>query len=98
MKNLYITVVTALLLISCGRSEKQQSIEEILETGTIETLRKKKSELEIDQKELVDQISQLDAKIATLQPSTKIPLTTSFIAQESVFKHYLELQGNVTTK
>ncbi len=98
MKHLYITVISALLLISCGGAEKKQSIETLIESGNLETIRAKKTELETTQKELVAQISQLDAKIAELQPATKIPLTTSFIVQQSVFKHYLELQGNVTTK
>ena len=98
MKYLYITVITALLLISCGGPEKKQSIESLLETGNLEAIRAKKTELEGTQKEISFQISQLDAKIAELQPTKKILLTTSFIAQQSEFKHYLELQGNVTTK
>lgn len=95
---LYITIFSALLFSSCGGSEKNQTIEEILESGNIETIRTKKTELEASQKELTAQITQLDAKIAELQPANKVPLTTSFVAQQSVFKHYLELQGNVTTK
>ena len=98
MKHLYFTFTTALFLISCGGSDKNQSIEVILESDDIEVVRAKKTALESEQKELASQISLLDARIATLQPATKIPLTTSFIAQPSVFKHYLELQGNVTTK
>ena len=85
-------------MISCGGADKKKSVEEILETGNLETIRTKKTELEATQKELTIQISQLDAKIAELQPASKIPLTTSFVAQQSEFKHYLELQGNVTTK
>lgn len=98
MKHLYITFISALFLISCGGAEKNQSVEEILETGNLETIRTKKTELEATHKELTVQISQLDAKIAELTPAGKIPLTTTFVAQQSVFKHYLELQGNVTTK
>lgn len=98
MKYLYITVITALLFISCGGSEKNQSVESLLESENLEAIRAKKTELEATQKELSDQISQIDARIKELEPTKKIQLTTSFIAEQKVFKHYLELQGNVTTK
>jgi RND family efflux transporter MFP subunit len=40
----------------------------------------------------------LEAKIKELDPQEKIPLITTFSVEEGLFKHYVELQGNVSTK
>lgn len=98
MKYLITSIITAFLLTSCGGEKKNQSVESLLESDNLEAITNKKTELEEKEKEITFQISQLDARIAELLPAKKILLTTTFIAQQIVFKHYLELQGNVTTK
>jgi membrane fusion protein, multidrug efflux system len=40
----------------------------------------------------------LDDKIAVLDSTKKVPLITTFKAEQRVFNHYVELQGNVSTK
>jgi len=97
MKNIYSLILVTLILASCG-GEKQKSIEEIIEKGDLTTIRAKRSEMVASQQEIAEQVSLLDAKIATLDTVKKIPLITTFTAKEEVFNHYLELQGNVNTK
>jgi len=48
--------------------------------------------------EINSQLKQLEAKIKALDPQTKVPLITTFTAKESVFTHFVELQGSVDTK
>ena len=96
MKKIYLLITVTILLTSCGN--KEQSVEDILATNDLEQIRKKKSALDAEQQELTAQIKLVDAKIKALDPQEKIPLITTFSVKEKVFNHFLELQGNVSTK
>jgi RND family efflux transporter MFP subunit len=96
MNNILTILIIAFLLSSCGN--KKQSVEEILASNNLEQIRTKKSELDTEQQALALQLKQLETKIKELDPQQKIPLITTFVAKEGVFNHFVELQGNVTTK
>ena len=96
MKKIYSLLIIAFLLVSCGN--KNQSVEDILASNNLEQIRKKKSELDAEQQALASQLKQLETKIKDLDPQEKIPLITTFVAKEDVFNHFVELQGNVSTK
>ncbi len=96
MNNILTILIIAFLLNSCGN--KKQSVEEILASNDLEQIRTKKSELDTEQQALALQLKQLETKIKELDPQQKIPLITTFVAKEGVFNHFVELQGNVTTK
>lgn len=97
MKNIFSLIILILFLASC-ENNKNQSVEDILDTNDLEQIRKKKSELDSDQQELAVQLKQLETKIKELDPQEKVPLITTFVVKEEVFKHFVELQGNVNTK
>lgn len=97
MKYIYITFLSAIILSSCGGTGKK-SVDDIIETNDLELIRKKKTELDASAQEISAQLKQLEAKIKILDPLEKVPLITTFEAREDIFNHYIELQGNVTTK
>lgn len=97
MKNIYSILILTLLLSSCG-GDKKQTVESLVDGGTLEQIRKKKSELDAEQQSISAQLKQLEAKIKILDPQEKIPLITTLAAKETTFMHYVELQGNVSTK
>ncbi len=98
MKNIYFILLPLLvILISCNDAKKA-SVEDIIATNNIEKIRAKKSEINIKQQEINDQIKKLELAINRLDTLKKIPLVTAVKIQEKEFKHYLELQGNVSTK
>jgi membrane fusion protein (multidrug efflux system) len=96
MKNIYILIITTLLLTSCEGDKK--SVESIIEKENLVDIRTKKNEISNQIQELSNQVKQLDVAIAKLDTVKKIPLITTFTAKQSVFNHFLELQGNVQTK
>jgi len=98
MKNIYSLAIITLLLVSCGGENKKNSVENVLESNDIETIRNKRTELVNDQQILHDKIKQLDDKISEIDTDKKVPLITTFVAKQEVFNHVLEIQGNVTTK
>jgi len=97
MKNITLIVLTALIITSCGGNENQ-TVDEVITGNNLEKIRAKRAEVAAKQQEFDDQLKQLDAKISSLDTVKHIPLITTFTAKEQPFNHYLELQGNVTTK
>ena len=97
MKNIYIILIATLILVSCG-GDKKENFETILNSQNLENIVAKKKEIEAEQLKLVTQIEQLNAQIEVLDTVKKLSLITTFITKEEVFNHFLELQGNVTTK
>lgn len=94
----YIITITsiALLFVACGNNE--QSVEDILASDNLEQIRAKKAALDTEYTTIGDQLKQLEAKIKELDPLEKIPLITTFTVKDTVFNHFVELQGNVSTK
>lgn len=97
MKYIYITLISTIVLTSCG-GNKNKSIEDIIASNNLEEIRAKKSQLDTKQQALVSQLKQLEAKIKELDPQEKIPLVTTFKTKKAIFNHFVELQGNVSTK
>ncbi|SMC36812.1 efflux RND transporter periplasmic adaptor subunit [Cellulophaga tyrosinoxydans] len=97
MKNLLILSTFALLLISCG-GDKKQTVEEVIATANLENIKTKRENLVAEQQTLHDQIKLLDEALSQYDTVKKVPLITTITAKNEVFNHFLELQGNVTTK
>jgi RND family efflux transporter MFP subunit len=97
MKNIYSIFIITFLLVSCG-GEKKNSVENILESSSLETIRKKRGELVNEQQAINEKIKLLDEKIKIIDTTKHVPLITTFISKTEKFEHVLELQGNVTTK
>ena len=85
------------MLSACG-SDKKKSVEDVIATNNLEAIRAKKDQIISKQIEIVEQLKQLDAKIDELDTTKKVALISTFTVKEEVFNHYLELQGNVSTK
>jgi len=97
MKYSYAIIAITLFLISCGE-KKTSSIEEIIESGNLSEMRAKKKEIEENQKQINIKLEALTAAISIYDTVKKLPLVTTFSTTETLFNHYLELQGNVSTK
>ncbi len=97
MKNILPLFIMAILLASCGNGDNK-SVEAVIESQNLESIRAKKSELVSEQNLIKQEIKKLDIAIEELDAGKRIPLITSFELEETDFRHFLELQGNVTTK
>lgn len=83
-------------LFSCGNKENRE-LEEIIETEDLEQIRAEKARLGQQQSELSAKIDQLDEAIKRLDKSRRLDLVTTMTLKDTVFKHYAEVQGDVTT-
>ncbi|MDH7445506.1 efflux RND transporter periplasmic adaptor subunit [Aquimarina sp. 2201CG14-23] len=97
MKKILIILSAFLLIVSCGQ-EGAKSIDKVIEKGDLKAIRAKRSEVVAEQQAVADKLKQLDEAIASLDTIKKLPLVTTIVAKDSLFNHYLELQGSVETK
>ena len=96
MKRFSLLILTAITLYSCGGGGAD--LQTVLAGKDLEAIRAKRNEITAQQKNLEMDIHKLDSVIALLDDSAKLPLVTTFQAKTENFDHYLELQGDVTTK
>ena len=98
MKTFHIIIFSlALILISCG-DNSTDNLETVLNSNDATALNTKKLELIEEQKVLNDKINTINTKLESLNGNEKLPLVSIITTKEENFKHFVELQGNVTTK
>ncbi|QSE96958.1 efflux RND transporter periplasmic adaptor subunit [Fulvivirga lutea] len=91
-----ILILFAALFAACGGGD--ESVQAIVASGNIEDVRAKKKALSEQQKEIEKQIAELDAFIVANDTNKKLPLVTTFETKLEDFNHFIQLQGDVTTK
>lgn len=97
MKNILVISIVSVLLFSCGNSE-QKSVEDVIESNDLAEIKAKKVELSNQQSDLTRRIDQLDEAIERLDPDKNIPLVNYQVVNDTVFRHFTEVQGDVATK
>lgn len=91
MRKLLSISALSILLFSCGGKETNQSIENLIESKNIKELQAKKSALQAD-------ITKIEEALATLDVKKEEALVSVLQVKDTVFNHYLEIQGDVDTK
>lgn len=83
------------MLIACGG--KSDSVDAVIDAGNLAQLKAKKNELAIQQGELKQQMDRLNVEIAKKDPVKRSTLVSVSVLKDTLFKHYIEVQGNVQT-
>ena len=96
MKKILILLTATIGIYSCGDGE--QSVADIISQQDLEAIRAKKNEITAQQKVIDAQLKSLDSAIGILGNEEKLPLVNTLTAKKEVFNHFLELQGDVSTK
>lgn len=95
MKKNLILLMLSLSLISCGK--EGESVEAVIESGDLSEMKAKKEELNKEQLELSQQIDKLTDAIKELDTDTQFTLVTTRVINDTLFKHYAQVQGDVAT-
>lgn len=96
MKKLAVLLSIPFFIFSCGEKE-ENSVENVIEGGDLNEIRQKKSELSSEQSELTAKIDMLDEAINRLDKNRRLDLVTTQTIEDTLFKHYTEVQGSVAT-
>jgi RND family efflux transporter MFP subunit len=97
MKKIFVTLLITGFLISCG-GDKKNSTNSLIEKGTLEQLRAKRTELVAQTEVLRKELELIDKAIGEKDTNEKLTLITTFAAKDTLFNHYIELQATVQTK
>lgn len=95
MKKIVSLIILAIVVVACGG--ENASVEDVVASKNLESIRSKRADLTKELKSLEDQVKLLDDAISELDDNAKLPLVTTMSVQAQKFDHYLELQGDVMT-
>ena len=92
MKKLLLITLLSIILFSCGNKEENANIDSLITSKNLVSIKAKRIELQA-------QLTKLDDAIATLDIKKEEEALVSIVTvKDTVFSHYLEIQGNVNTK
>ena len=97
LRNIGISIFALVLLVACGNKDNSTSVEDIIANGNLEAIQEKRNAVNTAQKELSAQLKQLDDAIKELDPTNLATLITTQTVKDTVFNHFIEVQGNVET-
>ncbi|MFJ1380410.1 efflux RND transporter periplasmic adaptor subunit [Capnocytophaga canimorsus] len=95
--NIQLIVSALVLLASCGET-KNPSVEEVIAKGSKTEIRQKRDEISAKIKELETQITSLDASLSKFPEEGSAQVLVSLLeVKDTLFNHFLELQGTIKT-
>ncbi len=92
MKKIILIATFSALLFSCGKKEENANIDSLIASKNLVSIKEKRAELQTQLTQLDNAIAELDVK------KTEEALVSVETVKDTVFSHYLEVQGNVNTK
>ena len=97
MRSILKLIVLSLIIVSCG-GNKNESVDSLIAEGNIEALKEKRSALNEEQRTAAMQVKKIDSVLELKSGNKNLPLVSSIVVKDTLFNHYLELQGSVETK
>lgn len=96
----YITLaILTIAIVSCSGDTDGISVETLLESGTVEELQAKKEALKQEVSLKNEQLAQIEKTLEKKNPREKKEvLVTTLTVKDTLFNHFVEIQGNVQTK
>ena len=91
MKKIIAIAILTITVFSCGSKENSQNIDDLVKTKNLKELQAKRALLQGD-------LAKIDNALAGLDVKKEEALVSVQTIKDTVFNHYLEIQGNVDTK
>ncbi|MDT8347073.1 MAG: efflux RND transporter periplasmic adaptor subunit [Flavobacteriaceae bacterium] len=85
-----------LMLVSCGTKEPR--IEDVITSNDLQQMRSLRDGLKEQQQQLNEELKQLDEAIKKLDTAANLPLVSVLKVEDTLFEHFIEIQGNIDTK
>lgn len=90
-KLIFPLLVTTSLLVSCGDKQNDQTVDQLIAAKNNKELQARKASIQAD-------LAKIDAALATLNVRKEEALVSVATLKDTVFNHYLDIQGSVNTK
>lgn len=91
MRKIFLFTAFTLVLASCSNKQDNANIDTIIASKNLETIKSKRAALQAD-------ITKLDEALGMLEQKKDEALVSVVKVSDTIFNHYLEIQGNVDTK
>ena len=91
MKKIFLITTLSVLIFSCGKKEETATIDNLIASKNVTALQAKKALIQAD-------LAKIDEALATLDVKKEEALVSVLTLKDTVFSHYLEIQGSVNTK
>ena len=91
MKKIFLITTLSVLIFSCGKKEETATIDNLIASKNATALQAKKALIQAD-------LEKIDEALATLDLKKEEALVSVLTVKDTVFSHYLEIQGSVNTK
>ena len=92
MKKIFILTTISMLIFSCGKKDDNTNIDALVKSKNLISIKAKRDLLQKDLAKLDEALANLDTKKA------EEALVSVMTLKDTIFNHYLEVQGNVETK
>lgn len=97
MKKITLYAVLLLAVIACDKKE-EKSIDEIIDTNDLKQIEKIREKVHQDLEKATADLSKIDAAIRALDKEKNSPLVQVITMKDTVFTHYIEINGSVDTR
>ena len=91
MRKLLLFTAASFFFFSCSNKENNNNVDALINSKNLASIQAKRAELQ-------SQITKLDEAIAVLDTKKEEALVSVMTLKDTVFSHFLEIQGNVDTK
>ncbi len=99
MKYFYLLLILSIGISACQPKEEEVSINELIIEGNLDAIKERLAKEEGELMELTKGIDLLKEAREELDTTTKrLPLVRALTLEDTLFKHYVEVQGSVKTK
>ncbi|BDB52437.1 efflux RND transporter periplasmic adaptor subunit [Flavobacterium ammonificans] len=90
-KLIFPLLVATSLIVSCGDKQNDQTVDQLIAAKNNKELQARKVVIQAD-------LAKIDAALATLNVRKEEALVSVLTLKDTVFNHYLDIQGSVNTK
>lgn len=95
---IYSTLLLVLLIIFSCQSEKDANISKVIQSKDLAKIKEKRAIVQADMDKIAAELAKLDEAIGELDTLKKLPLVKLLTVKDTVFTHYIEVNGKVNTK
>lgn len=98
MKKIVSLTALSILFMACSGGNKNEKIDDVINSKDLNKIKTSRAVVHQEYEKIAAELAKLDLAIANLDPNKKIPLVKTIVVKDSIFKHHIEIQGNVDTK